>query len=103
MSDNNSKAVLGCIGLVAVSFVSSIWNGYVLSILWGWFIVSALKVQPISIALAIGIAMTVKFMTYQYNGNDENGSMKSAMKATVFAIAYPLLALVAGYVVHSFV
>ena len=35
--------------VLALTPVSVIWNGYVLSILWGWFFVPALGLPPLSI------------------------------------------------------
>ncbi len=43
---------------VGVIAVLAIWQGYVLSILWGWFFVP-LGLPTISIAHAIGIALVV--------------------------------------------
>lgn len=47
--------------------VSSIANGYVLSVFWGWFVIPVFGAPTLGIVPATGIAGMVHFMTYQTN------------------------------------
>lgn len=51
----DSLAVVGLTLLMVVPAI--IWGGYALSVLWGWFIVTAFNVPALSVVQAIGVSM----------------------------------------------
>ncbi len=55
----------GAVGLGFLWFFGSIWSGYVLTILWHWFVVPTFQLPELTIFPAIGIAMVVSYLTYQ--------------------------------------
>ena len=63
-------AVLAGIGLFTVFvftvIIGTIFEGYVLSVLWQWFIVPAVGLPAISVVQAIGIALVVSLLTNQH-------------------------------------
>lgn len=85
---------------LAASVLSSILRGYVLSILWGWFVVP-FGVPPISVAWAIGISVLVTLLTTQYV-KTEGDSKPDFVTMTFFGISIPLIAWFIGFIVHSF-
>jgi hypothetical protein len=99
-------AVLGGTVLVVIAIVlSAVFNGYALSVLWGWFVVPTFNLPQLSIAAAIGIAMVVGYLTKQEitDPKDEDRSFTEKMvRATIFAIVKPGFALLFGWVVHLF-
>jgi len=56
----------GCLGLfvfvVIATIIGSIVGGYVLSIMWGWFVVPLFNLPPLSVPYAIGIILVVSFL-----------------------------------------
>ncbi len=94
------------VGFALLIVVSALLNGWVLSILWGWFIVPTFGLPKLSVVTAIGIALTVHYLTYQYHKeakseqDDELGIL--FMRSFLFVIFQPLLALMVGWVVHKF-
>jgi membrane protein implicated in regulation of membrane protease activity len=50
-------------GLLALG---AIWSGYVLTILWAWFIVPTFGLPPLALAPAIGLAVVASYLTHQY-------------------------------------
>lgn len=85
---------------VVVVFLASIWSGYALSILWGWFIVSAFHLPVLSIPEAIGVAMIVNYMTYHGTPTDKEKSFADQIIGGVaMGIARPALALFSGWIV----
>jgi hypothetical protein len=44
-----------------------ILDGYVFSVLWGWFIVPIFQLPELTLAVAVGIMMMIKCFTYQYH------------------------------------
>lgn len=102
---NNEQIVYGCIGatvtLILVIVLSSILNGWVLSILWGWFIVPIFELPSLPIAEAIGFATIVTFLTRhstKTDGDKVSGWINVAVQLTIPPLAY----LAFGYVVHLF-
>ena len=60
-------AIVGILtSVVALGIVLSVLRGFVLSQLWGWFLVP-LGATAINIPLAIGIALIVGLLTHQTN------------------------------------
>lgn len=97
----------GVIGVATLMVISSIFNGYALSVLWGWFVVPVFHLPELSIVPAIGIAMVVSYLTYQENNcekeKEERGSFGEViMLGTMAAIIKPLFALFFGWIVHLF-
>jgi len=98
-------AIFGIAGLLVVS---SIWRGYVFSVLWKWFVVSfaatvGVTVPLLSIPVAIGIAMVVSFLTYQYQySKDDRSEAEKLGGAFAIALVYPALVLLCGWVVTLF-
>lgn len=65
----------GILGLVSIIVI---WQGWVFATLWGWFIVPALNVKPISIAIGVGlIAITTMFYRPFPKEDYEDKSMKA--------------------------
>ena len=89
---------------VALMVVGTIWRGYVFSVLWKWFIVPVFPAMPLlSIPVAIGIAMVVSFLAYQYTYNKDDRETSAKMGTAFGAVLlYPALALLIGWVVTLF-
>jgi hypothetical protein len=104
LKEDNSGAIIGCLGYLAIIPISALWSGYVLSTLWGWFIVPTFKVRPLNVLPAIGVAMVVRYLTQQYDSYTDES--KSATERTVIAIGvallHPTFALFFGWILHSF-
>jgi Na+(H+)/acetate symporter ActP len=89
--------LFGICAIVALMVASSIWSGYVLSILWGWFIVPTFGLPMLSIPVAIGLALIVSYLTKSVSNTKTDWGWSISI-----AIITPLVALCMGYVVHSF-
>ena len=76
-------------------------NGYVLSILWSWFIIP-FGLPQLSIAHAIGVGMVMSFLTYQHQTSTEADKEKAGINLVVVLIIRPLAILGVGYIVKQF-
>jgi len=90
------------IGVLGVFALMMVWGGYVLSILWSWFIVPAFEVSSLGLAEAVGITIIIKYMTRTIEKKEEV-SMEYLANQTKSAIMTPLLALSLGYLVQFFI
>ena len=95
--------VFGVIGVFfGVLALSVIVNGYVLSILWVWFVVP-LGLPVISVAHSIGLAMVTGWLTYQYTNKKEEDNIKALISEfAILFIVRPLAVLGVGYIVKQF-
>ena len=101
--------ILGWIVAIVIVFaLGPVWNGYVLSILWTWFLVPAFHLPQIGIAIAIGTSVVVRLFTFQIPQKEEEGKKpetpeKLMVRISVWTFLYPLYVLLFGYIVHLFV
>jgi len=104
MKKDNSGAVIGCLVLFASLPIGALWSGYVLSILWAWFIVPTFETRPLAVLPAIGISLVVRYLTNQYDAytDETKSTSERAFISLVYTFAHPALALVFGWVLHSF-
>ena len=94
----------GVVGIALLIALASVWRGYVFSVLWGWFIVPIFGLPVLTIPVAIGVAMVVSFLTYQYQHNEDKRSQGDRIASLVgVIILYPLLTLGIGWVVLQFI
>jgi len=98
-------AIGGIVGVLALLTIASIWKGYVLTVLWGWFVVPTFGLPALALAPAIGLAMVVSFLTYQHTASQEpDPDVSTRMaKAIAHTLVMPALVLGIGWVVARFV
>lgn len=91
-------------GMLALIILGVAWKGFVLMVLWGWFVVPVFGVSSLALAPAIGLALLVSYLTYQGDAaQTRNGDFEELMAvAVVQELLVPTLALCVGFVVHRF-
>jgi hypothetical protein len=82
--------------ILAVALVCAIVRGMVLSVLWFWFLVP-LGVPPIETAHAIGISILAGMFTAGYSDKSKDERVGEG----IMGIAYPIVALLMGWLAHS--
>ena len=100
--------ILGCIGLlvitILVSIIASVINGWVPTVLWGWFIVPVFSLPALTIVQAIGVALIITFLTRHSISSDSSKDWTEAIgSAFGMSIVYPLITLVIGRILLIFV
>jgi hypothetical protein len=98
-------AVLGAIvGIPLLIALSSIFNGYALKVLWGWFIVPVFHLPQLSIPSAIGIALVVGYLTKQSSDCEtkKREGVATILYPILEAILKPSIALCIGWIVQRF-
>ena len=97
--------IIGYITTVLVTAVlSTLWNGYVLSVLWRWFVVPPFGAPALSIGYAIGIALVVGHLTQPHEPpkTDEKEWKELFAKSVASAAVKPAIALFVGWIVTLF-
>lgn len=98
------KGLSGClITLFLGLIVGPIWAGYVLSVLWGWFLVP-LHLPAVTVAEAIGISLTIGMLTSKIPEpqQEEEDNREKTIRVLSYAVLYPSLVLFCGSIVHAF-
>lgn len=100
-SSLRSVLVLACLGLPAFIAVSAIWKGYVLSVLWAWFLVAHFSAPALSIPLAIGVSLIVGLLTAKVSPQDAEADPKFGWTVAISLIG-PAGFLLLGWIVKAF-
>jgi len=89
---------------IIVIFLSAIFSGYVLSVLWGWFILPVFDAPTLTISSAIGLSIVVGFIARDYPEENNKGDSPSDIlgKAILKAAIKPLMVLLVGWIVTLF-
>lgn len=93
------------IGFVAFIIVSAIFGGWVLTILWKWFIVSTFNAPALGIAQGIGLSLTIGFLTNKYKPTESQSKKSFSENLTeglIGAVIQPSLVLLFGWIVKMF-
>jgi hypothetical protein len=97
---------MAVVGLLTVSLgllgVSVLFNGFALSVLWGWFISSVFGLPVLTVGQAIGVSMVVSFLTWQYKSDEGKKEWVEVLaEGIALAVVKPLVALAFGWVVYA--
>jgi uncharacterized membrane protein len=89
---------------VVFILISSIWSGYVLSKLWSWFVVTTFSLPEIGVATAIGLALTIGYLTKGEEKADAEGKEfgELLLEAIIKALMKPTFTLGIGWVITVF-
>lgn len=90
------------VAIIAAMFLSAIWSGYVLTVLWGWFIVPLFGLPALSLVYAIGLSLVVGYLTHQLTPTSGKEVNEYLMTAGWYAFIKPLVFLGVGFVVTLF-
>jgi hypothetical protein len=105
MSSENEKGLIACIGIlfgIILIPLLAIYHGWILTILWGWFVVPTFHLPELSIAVAIGLSLIVGMFKSYSVGDNKNLTTEDKLVGAVVTLVGPLLTLLFGYIVHLF-
>lgn len=90
-------------GVLATAIIAAIVRGWVLHVLWGWFAVNALGVQPIGIAEAMGLALIVTLFTAHLAEKKTDSKSLGAILYQLAVVVFigPMLALLMGWILYQ--
>lgn len=98
-------SVIGLIGFFSFAIaLSTLLNGWALSVLWGWFMVGIFELPGISVGQAIGISVIVNLLTYTHVESNTKDKKVSELVGQLLgsAILRPLFAVLVGWLVYRF-
>lgn len=88
---------------VVMTAALTTWEGFVLSKMWGWFLVPTFGLPAITIPVAIGICLIAAFLTHQQNFKVKSGDdLKDAFNAWGYGFVVSLMIFFIGWIVKAF-
>ncbi len=98
-------ALLALLALPVVIVVSAIANGFVLSVMWSWFVVPVFGIAALTVVQAIGFSMVVSFLTYhdtESKTDDSKSLTEKIIYMVMMAIMRPAFTLGIAWIIHLF-
>lgn len=94
----------GIVAFFGIWAIGALWGGYVLTVLWAWFIVPTFHLPPLSLVAAIGMSMVIGYLTSHIDmeHKSEIGWGQRFANRIVVALLKPLFALFFGWIIHLF-
>jgi hypothetical protein len=91
---------LGLMAVVGIITCSAVINGFVLMLLWAWFIVPTFGLPMLSLATSIGLDLVVSLLT----GHPETGENYKPDGSKVLSAMFvrPIIYLIIGLFVRMF-
>ena len=86
------------LGIIAVPLVT-ILQGFALKQLWAWFVVPQFHLTPLSIPVALGIALTAHYLTTNASAKHETYGFAEQLGIGTAGAAIVLLF---GFIYHAF-
>lgn len=90
---------------LAIVIFGVVYGGWVLCLLWAWFIVPVFGMPALTVAHAVGLKLVAGYLTASFS-EKETQTMpfwKQLAKSLGMKIAWGLLALLTGLIVKQFV
>jgi len=97
------KATALVIGGLLATVAGIAWAGYVLTVLWGWFVVPLFGLPELTIPAGLGLSLVVGYMTkdgQQMKTGEDFGV--AVFKALLGLLLKPAVALGVGWVIRGF-
>lgn len=103
-SDRSDTLLALGLGMLAMPVLMVIY-GAALAKLWEWFIADTFGVMALSTAQAIGVSMTVTFVTYQEDAkrDDDRDALEELIRIVITSLVRSVLLLTIGAVVKGFI
>jgi hypothetical protein len=99
-----SDDMMACLGVV-IGFILipliAIFQGWVLTVLWGWFVVPTFRAPELSIPVAIGLTLIIG-MFKGYDLKTQEKSTDDKLVEAIATVAVPLVFLFLGWIVQLF-
>lgn len=107
MKIEEQNKLLQIVGGLTVPFAvlayASMWNGFLVSILWDWFVIGLFDVPAIGVAQAIGLSLVVGAFTVKFKKNDGESIAEVCARVFVMAPVFCGCMLITGFVVKKFI
>jgi len=89
-----SSLIFSVLAVPVLIFGLCIVRSYVISTLWGWYVVPFFSMQPMPMVIAFGLSLMISYLTpFNHTADTRTSSAKIQ-----YAIYQPLVAILLGYI-----
>ena len=88
-------ALFVLLSLIPIAIV----RGFVLTVLWAWFVTEPFGVHQISVPEGLGIALIVGMLTHNYNENENLD--RDLLENLMVSLVSPVVTLAFGWIYHQ--
>lgn len=103
---NSGMSCLASFCYLLLALPGAMWEGFVLSLLWAWFMVPVFHAPTITVAQAMGLDLLINLIITRLptkpDKDDEKPFEHFGFRVFVIVLA-PALALLFGFIMHFFV
>jgi hypothetical protein len=87
-----------------ISVPLMLWRAFVITVLWGWFIVPQFAISQLGMINAIGLSLVVSLLTARLSkvDSDDDERNKTLAGQIAVGIVAPAMALLYGWIVVQF-
>lgn len=97
------EAFIAMIISILISIPITVWQGFVLTKLWAWFIVPVFALPALGLIPAIGLALVISLLTTHIPATNEDVRLERLLvHQLVMGFVLPAFALLSGWCWHFF-
>lgn len=104
MTDSEEKTAAKWCNKIArvLSIPLLVYEGWVIHLLWRWFIVTQLGAHPIDTLTGIGIGLLGGIVSFQFTPRGQQLILDVEIERLVMSVWIPTMYLVIGFTAHKF-
>ncbi len=110
MDEENPNVFLSLIGSIITDLLTLMWEGFVLTCLWAWFVVPTFGVAPLTFITAMGLMLVVGLMCVVSTNSailferykEDKGKLQAWSLILSTKAVCPAILLGFGYLIHLF-
>lgn len=88
--------------LALFTTVACVIRGFVLSVLWSWFMVPTFGLPTLGITASIGLCLVIGFIVVPLVSDNHKSEKKNWVEVLLESVFSPLLVLFVGWIIHCF-
>jgi hypothetical protein len=77
--DDKEKAAAALAGIILLPLYV-LYDGYIVHLLWGWFIVTTFSIKAISVLEAVGVCLVVSALRYKSKKSDDEDIVEKRLR-----------------------
>lgn len=103
--DDKPWTIAGCFTMIVFTIIGYLMSGWVLTVLWGWFITPVFTLPTLSLPCALGLSLIVNFLIHHPTNwkEIEQRGRAEVIKEVVLPFFRAGIALGLGWIILQFV
>lgn len=96
-------AIVALALVMPISILAGLWVAFVATVLWGWFVTPQFGLAVPGIWVMFGLLVLLRLPTMKPSDDDKPGvDWDKVLRATIFSVIAPAMALLSGWIATLF-